>query len=371
MHAPTQNRIATWTRRYRTGALILTNTLLLVLIINGAMWSAREIHQALKPLPMATLQQVYPGFSPSDIRQLLDESAETWRYEPWVGFTERAHAGRFVNISKDGFRFTQRRDLSLRSDGINIYFFGGSTGFGYGVDDASTVAAHLQKRLDARYPGRRINVFNFARGYYYSTQEVVLLETLLRDGHVPDVVIFLDGLNEGQRAPYYTKDMATLFDAYNYRQRSLLSAYAQKSSTMLVVNKLLGRRESGVLSQLPAPRRIADVYRVNQDMIRLLAGQFGFKTYFFIQPVAGYKNGFAKHAFMPDGWPPGAGEQLQTRMSLLENLSNDRDAFSLAAILEHQTTQPFVDEMHYTGAVCDSIAEGIVQKISPPEPRAR
>ena len=41
-------------------------------------------------------------------------------------------------------------------------------------------------------PPSDVNVFNFARGYYYSTQEHILFEQLLRAGHVPAVAIFIE-----------------------------------------------------------------------------------------------------------------------------------------------------------------------------------
>ena len=73
--------------------------------------------------------------------------------------------------------------------------FGGSTMFGYAVSDDQTVAAYLQTILQSS-GGRRVCVYNFGRRSSSSTQERILFEQLLRDGVRPNLVAFMDGLND-------------------------------------------------------------------------------------------------------------------------------------------------------------------------------
>lgn len=56
---------------------------------------------------------------------------------------------------------------------INIFIFGGSTTFSYGVKDEQTVALYLQEFLSNKL-GRDVKVYNFGRIYYYYTQEQIL-----------------------------------------------------------------------------------------------------------------------------------------------------------------------------------------------------
>lgn len=84
---------------------------------------------------------------------------------------------------------------------LNIFVFGGSTTFGYGIADGETIASALQRKL-ANSSSKPIRIYNFGRGHYYSTQERILFSNLLGAGTVADVAVFIDGLNEF----YYRKD---------------------------------------------------------------------------------------------------------------------------------------------------------------------
>ena len=57
----------------------------------------------------------------------------------------------------------------------------------------------------------KIEVINYGRGYYNASQEMVLLIDLLKAGHRPDLVIFMDGVNWGpeQDVPYFTEKLAS------------------------------------------------------------------------------------------------------------------------------------------------------------------
>src|SRR5712692_8851921 len=48
----------------------------------------------------------------------------------------------------------------------------------------------------ARRPGVAVRVYKFGAGYYFSTGERVQFEQLLLAGSVPDVAVFVDGLND-------------------------------------------------------------------------------------------------------------------------------------------------------------------------------
>ena len=312
------------------------------------------------------LKEVYPGMSSSDISLLLDETQKRpYEYEPWLGFKERERAGKYVNISSEGFRYTHRKDLTLNSSGIDIYVFGGSTTFGYGVDDASTIPSHLQKLLSHTYPKKKINVFNFGRAFYYSTQELVLLFHMIRNNHVPTIALFIDGLNEYEGSvPQYSKELSTMFDSFNYNNFRLITWIIEKSSLMHVTKKIINLTPT----QTETPSNIQSIYDgylKNREMIRMLSAKYKFSAYFFVQPVPGYRNEFGNHKFMPPNrtnWV----SHLRAKMALLEKLENNQDTFSLTDLLATYRGQPFVDPAHYTSEVCELIAVSIAQKIKIP-----
>ena len=126
--------------------------------------------------------------------ELLDLREE---FVSYVHFRRREASGDFVNLSGDGYRHVRDQGPWPPSSGnFNVFFFGGSTSYHPGPDWAS-VPSQLQELLNAAGGfDQPVKVYNFGQGAYQSTQERVLLSLLLRDGHRPDAVIFLDGLND-------------------------------------------------------------------------------------------------------------------------------------------------------------------------------
>src|SRR6266513_2670043 len=137
---------------------------------------------------------VYPGKSHEVIQDLLRETwSRPFLYEPFTGFKERPYRGNYVNVDEHGFRVSKNQ-ASWPPDprAFNIFVFGGSTTFGYGVSDVETIPSQLQEILRQTL-GKPVSIFNFGRGFYYSTQERILFEQLLAEGHIPTLAVFIDG----------------------------------------------------------------------------------------------------------------------------------------------------------------------------------
>lgn len=386
MHLHMALKIPKVGRLYSILAINLLNIAALLFLLNMMAFTAIKARDIFFPVRSGThlqtddpavLQVVYPDMEPSDITLLLEETwHQSWQYEPWLGFKEKPRTGKFVNISSEGFRHSHIKNLHLDSTGINIYVFGGSTTFGYGVDDASTIPSHLQKHLSNLHPNNKINIFNFGRGYYYSDQEFALLLQLIKNNHIPTISIFIDGLNEWQKEPYYTKQMSSMFKAYNFLAYNddqndffiLLKSQIKNSSLMRVVRKLTSyakdQPDQPPKKEPRPPIEIFKNYQRNKELIENLAEKFNFLTYFFIQPVPGYRNEFANHRFLTNSGPA---NWSASQMQLLETTTDNLTSFNLAPLLENYGQQPFVDNVHYTSSVCNLIAENIAQKIKIPQ----
>jgi len=114
-----------------------------------------------------------------------------------LNFKESPITGKYINVNENGFRLIQNQaSWPPNNSNINIFIFGGSTTFGYGVSDEQTVPSYLQNYLRQHIIHKKVCVYNFGRGHYYSSQELVLFEKLLWLGIIPEVVIFIDGLND-------------------------------------------------------------------------------------------------------------------------------------------------------------------------------
>ncbi len=186
---------------YRNLAVTLMNTLVAILIVNLVLSIIFIVRDRSADNPVesiyggSVLLEVYPGMSASEIDDLL---AETWSrphiYQPFTQFRERTFAGRYVNVSAEGYRVSREQGpWPPAEDSLNVFLFGGSTTFGYGVNDDQTIASYLQPFL-AEGLNRDVRVYNFGQGHYYSTQERIQFTELLASGAVPDVALFIDGL---------------------------------------------------------------------------------------------------------------------------------------------------------------------------------
>jgi hypothetical protein len=88
--------------------------------------------------------------------------------------------------------YLQRRTVNVSQEGAKkASFFGGSTMWGVGANDAGTIPSQFAALT-------KVHAENFAESGYIAHQSLVLLLQLLQAGHRPDLVVFLDGVNEVQ-----------------------------------------------------------------------------------------------------------------------------------------------------------------------------
>jgi hypothetical protein len=108
-------------------------------------------------------------------------------YVSFIGWRSKHFSGKAITIFGP---YGQRRTVGQADpDKPTVYFFGGSSMWGTGVDDASTIPSLFTKI--SRFPSQ-----NFGQTGYTAHQSLVLLIQVLQDGHRPDIVVFYDGGND-------------------------------------------------------------------------------------------------------------------------------------------------------------------------------
>jgi hypothetical protein len=130
---------------------------------------------------------------------LIQDQAKTpASYEPFVEFRSSAYISPTLNIHSAGFRLIgpAQGPWPIDKNALNLFVFGGSMALGSAVVDDDAIPAQLQHSLRARTGRANLNVYNFAAGSHFSSQEIAYLQNLLRAGVVPDVVVFIDGEND-------------------------------------------------------------------------------------------------------------------------------------------------------------------------------
>ena len=124
---------------------------------------------------------------------LLERGRFRFRWEPYAYARGAPQNGRYINIDSAGLRVVPRYRVS-GGPPVRVFFFGGTTTWGYFSRDSSTRPAVVARALASA--GFDAEVVNFAQPNYTSGQELVTLLSELREGNVPDAVVFWQGVND-------------------------------------------------------------------------------------------------------------------------------------------------------------------------------
>lgn len=230
---------------------------------------------------------VRPDSSKQMTQQVYDETMASnhFIYEPWVEFRNADFKGTYVNTK--GFIRKSIPDFVLkRSDTITIWFFGGSTMFGFNVADFETIPSQLAKLYkDSSMGASSLRVINFGIPYYFSYQEYQLFRLLLEKNPAPDYAVFFDGLNEFwsyhntyYQQPYFSDRLSSMMqkNVFEFLPSSPGNIYRLQDST---------------LSELQCDTLI-NKYLNSITLIEKQAAAAGVKPLFVVQPVPfyNYKN---------------------------------------------------------------------------------
>ena len=368
---------------YRFVAIISFTVAIFFLLLNGLAWSALKLRIEEDAYSRAQkkydkfLPDLYPGKSKDEIELLWREmGSRPFVFEPFIDYRNRPYKGKYVNVSSVGFRKSiPAGPWPPDAKNYNVFLFGGSTTFGWGVEDEQTIASYLQKKLRKKNISKNIYVYNFGTESYYSTIERIRFEQLLLKYQPPDMAIFVDGRNDFS---YYDDDHAT---AEQIRQSFLsdrfkLSFILPRIFNSLPINTFIQKQilkskepsksdfrnthsDSAVVSH------IIDRYLKNKMMIESVARAYEVQTYFVWQPVPNYKNNLARYLFIDVLKPeyigglifaPG-GYDIIAQMN--QNGQLGTHFIYCAQIQEKLDMLMYIDSNHYSGPFSEKVAECI------------
>jgi hypothetical protein len=388
-----KSAVVTIKNRYIKFSLVLLNTLVLFLVLNLVAWIGMRIYGSLHRKENIVSQKynndlrtVYPQHDPEAVNQLL---LETWSrqygYEPYTQIKERPFHGEFINVSDRGYRETGFvKKWPLDKHAFNIFLFGGSTMFGYGVADEETVSASLENYFRHLYPSLPIMVYNFGRGSYYSSQESILFLRLLSQGGSPDVAIFVDGLNEfyyNTDEPHASEFIKKYVDSASDQKadkamlNDMLCKYLPAYKLILSVVQSVSMRAKDInrkvvkLSDKYSDGKLLDTvinrYLRNKILNEGIGSAFNVKTIFVWQPVPTYKFDVKNSLFMEDGFGDhsysGYGYPLMEKYLALHPLGAN---FIWGADIQQDSKEPlYVDKVHYSATMSKRLGEYIGSEI--------
>lgn len=383
---------------YRGLALLLLNTLLLLLLVNlvlGAYyWIGDAASVGDRPVYSLTFKPESYTRVARDVAAAVGREfdrmgeRESYQFHPWTGFIESGFRGEFVNVSEAGIRRTVSipAPADARQD-LVVWMFGGSTTFGWGMPDAETIPSHFQAELQRLVPDRRVQVVNDGHAYYTSAQELsLLLAELRRDTPPPNVVTFLNGLNDailtahGRVLPPFSEISAqgwakekverqwareltwrARLDWFELTRAFPLLRLAEGVRGADVVpgrawgGGLLGPVESRLQGGSKPAELAARNYRINRLLADSAARGVGARAVQFLQPAPGVG---AYRANVGSLDPKALEFYRRLREPGADPLGHD--IYDAVLDLEH----PYVDQHHYSDAGCLAVARRMAEIVA-------
>lgn len=357
---------------YNNFAIIFLNTIVLFVFVNLgllAYFTIRDIFFYKNQISLKysePLDKLYPYLNSNEINELLKE---TWTrpfvFEPYTLFKERPFMGKYVNVSENGFRIVKNQcNWPPAKNHFNIFLFGGSTTFNYGISDEHAIASRIQELLRTSLKNKMICVYNFGRGNYFSSQERVLFEKLISNYYVPNLAIFIDGINDF----YYYNDEPLYSDK--------LAHFVEKGGSIIFkmpllrfLEELRNKRNCSDISQGTNEEKynnpdlinkVINRYLANKKLIESAGKVFGVRTLFVWQPSSTYKYDLKYHRFAKGGF----GKFTHSKFGY-EKMANNKDKLGsnslwLADIQKDKQKALYVDIDHYTSDFSKEIALHIV-----------
>jgi lysophospholipase L1-like esterase len=226
-------------------------------------------------------------------------------YQPFTVWGVRKWHGEYLNTD-DMAEGTWRRTIQSMGEGCSktgvrkVWVFGGSTVFGIGTPDSATIPSYLSRDLNA-HPNDCVEVTNLGAEGYVTNQELILLLQELKAGRRPDLAIFYDGINEslvggfspGIPAAHWNFEMIKA--KFESPGPSKLNCLRLLYSSQLIsaLRETHGPEDDVTISDEDLAARAQATlqnYEANLKLVRILAREYGFETYFFWQPVLAYGN---------------------------------------------------------------------------------
>jgi lysophospholipase L1-like esterase len=303
-----------------------------------------------------------PDSSAEMCKRVADEiwEANKYSYEPWLMFRVSDYKSTYVNVKGFERKCIPSESINSSSDDtVDIFFFGGSTMYGWNLTDAETIPSQLLDVYKKKYPnGKSVRIRNYGIPYYYSKQELMLFSKLVFEGERPDIVIFMDGLNDFYPSrmlyydrPHFSYAMQQVFDE---------KMFEKNRRTVIDTSEIFYNDVPGVPSA-EYYQRLHDKYLGHLQYANALAEKVGAKSYFFCQPVPffnyqnrkkdpiSFKNDFDRYNYI---YP-----------LLREEADRIKNFVYLGDMLQNEKNMPFIDQVHYSPSFARKIAENILGKI--------
>lgn len=323
-------------------------------------------------------------------REFWKEQTSFWskarsNYLPFMVWGVRQWHGKYINTD-DIEMGTWRRTIQARREGCtqtkvrSVWVFGGSTVFGIGTPDSATIPSYLSRELNTD-PSACLDVINLGAEGYVTNQEAILLMQQLKAGRQPDIAVFYDGVNESLVGGF-----SPGIPTEHWEFAMIKARFESPAATRLGCLKLLYSAQLvKVLMEIFRPEDGTEIsdgeltvraqatlqnYEANLRLVQILARAYGFKAYFFWQPVLAYgdKPLVPFERKLRDSHRHGLGEVIHRGLTAVYQQAESRSAASgnfvfLGHTFDKVQEPIYVDGFHLDSRGNEIIAHAIAQTI--------
>lgn len=312
------------------------------------------------------------------ISAMLDEFYDHGRqgalYQPFSQTGPRVFEGTYLNVSQSPEGFALRKTTNPEPgslEPIEIFAFGGSTTFGLGLTDAQTWPSQLSRILNERARALGIDapviVTNFGRTGFYPTQELHQLINVLRSGLRPELVVFLDGVNYGRNddSPNHTFIIADVMEQYTHGIAPVRQWLPMVRLARGVQSRLRGRENSSapiLVNRQPYDvARAIEMFLQAKESAARIADQYGAEALFVLQPDAIHNYPDARRS---TGKPVMSERMRRFRADVHANFPEDQGYLDLRDLFEAWAPRKAViDAAHYSPNFTEFLARHIADEI--------
>lgn len=405
-------------RIYKATAIILLNTLIVFVILNlllGAVYFISDRHEASTKRKQEALfhadgapvdngnrspyqlewfdynatKEVSTAFASEVLDEFYVLGQKGFIYQPWVQFSEPPFGGKHlsVDIDKRGIPFRRTTNPPIEGDKsvIDIFVLGGSTTFGYNVADEYTWPSYLSNILNSKAKSQaldlQVNVTNYGRGYYDTSQEMTLIVDLFKNGARPTLVLFMDGVNWGpaEDIPAFTGQVERAMSDSQHPSASVAAQHLKglmkkwlplvRLAFSLEQLQVRPADQPAVSSELTPDQReyvfqVLERFKQNREIMKEVSRQYGVEAMALIQPdpVYNYPAGLYRRAL------PASFLQSRNEKKLFhEQISQSPEIVYLGQLFDDYGTgegrKAIIDDVHYSPGFNRFLAERVASYI--------
>jgi len=293
-------------------------------------------------------------------------------YKPFIGFIESDTKSTHVNV-KNNERLTLITTSAsvlnqvTEANGDEVWVFGGSTTYGYGLSDVETIPSRLQANTNLR-------VRNFGHGHYYSAQENLLLQENILRYTKPKIAIFIDGINERCDLQSFQTETAHAFSVISK------GYYWDFLESLKPLRYVVGKFKGFLLKTLGVAKQpealnsnnkvqcqfgdkkysLGKIVSRNLEYRKLICKANGIKCITFLQPFAGMHGKHVDYEVFPEA------NRMELKKKYLEIKQPmiNSGAIDISDSINAMGLQSYVDDVHYSPKAADLIAKRISRVIN-------